>query len=186
MKQQLVTVSQNCHICLKEDKHYYSVPYQHIGKKVKVLYNRTDIYVYYRYTLIATHYRNKSLYRYTTNPDHLASNHRFVSEWNPDRFINQATDIAEPVKELIEKILERAQHPEQAYKSCLGVLSYEKRVGRTRLVKACQRALDYESYNYGTVKNILERGLDKIDRTTDLFTPATPDHSNIRGEQYYS
>ena len=34
-----VTVMKNCHIRLGDDKHYYSVPYRYIGKKVKVVFN---------------------------------------------------------------------------------------------------------------------------------------------------
>jgi transposase len=184
-KQQIATVAKNCHICLREDKHYYSVPYQHIGKKVKVLYGDSQVNIYYRYRLIAQHERDRKPYRYTTVVDHLASNHRFQSDWNPDKFIIWAGGIAEPVKELVIMILDKAQHPEQAYKSCIGILSYERKVGRDRLINACKRALEYQQYSYSIVRNILERGLDLIEEEEVEEVPDVI-HENIRGKQYYS
>lgn len=185
-KQQIATVARNGRICLKEDKHYYTVPPQHLGKKVKVLYSQTQVEIYYRYVVIARHERDRLPYGHTENPDHIAPNHRYLIDWNPLNFINQAAEIADPVKELIVKILDTSQHPEQAYKSCMGVLSYEKKVGRERLVNACKRALEYEQYTYGTIKNILERGLDSIAVEENVPELTIPEHVNIRGEQYYS
>jgi hypothetical protein len=82
------------------------------------------------------------------------------------------------------KLLEARQHPEQAFKSCMGVLSYAKKVGDERLINACKRALDYDIYNYRIIQNILESGLDKI--PNDLKQDQElPDHHNIRGKDYY-
>ena len=55
------------------------------------------------------------------------------------------------MKAFIVHILERKQHPEQAYKSCMGVLSLAKKVGEDRLINACKRAIEYNLYNYKTV-----------------------------------
>lgn len=186
LKQQLyATVAKNGHIGLGPDKHYYSVPYRFIGRKVKVLYSRQNVEIYYKYERIALHTRTKSPYNYTTDPDHLASSHRFVSEWNADKFINWATDIDEDVKLYILKVLDRKQHPEQAYKSCMGILGFAKKVGYERLIKACQRALGYGSYNYKTIQAILEKELDKKPSPDETDQLKMPFHDNIRGENYY-
>jgi hypothetical protein len=76
------------------------------------------------------------------------------------------------------------QHPEQAYKSCMGVLSLAKKVGNERLTNACARALDYEIYNYKIVQSILEKGFDKIKQDLDV-QQELPFHNNIRGKKYY-
>lgn len=187
MKKQLfATVMKNGHVSLGPDKHYYSVPYRFIGKKVKVLYSRHTIEVYYNYERIALHTRTKSAYHYTTDKDHLASTHRFVSDWTPERFISWGESIHEDVKLFILKILDRRQHPEQAYKSCIGVLGFAKKVGNERLIKACQRALGYGIYNYKTIQNILEKGLDQQDEPGESDQLKMPFHDNIRGENYYS
>src|SRR5213078_320361 len=133
---------------------------------------------------IAIHERIKSPYNYTTDKEHLASSHRFVSDWSPQRFIQWAEGIHPDVKVYIINILNRKQHPEQAYKSCVGVLSFAKKVGNERLIKACQRALDYGLYNYKIIRKILEKGLDK-DTGEQTESPEMPMHENIRGENYY-
>jgi len=184
-KQQIVTVGQNSFVCLREDKHYYTVPFQYIGKKVKILYTKKWVEIYYQYQRIAIHERTKKSFKYSINEEHLPSHHKFVTEWNPTRFINWATSISEPVKELVLKIFEKAQHPEQAYKSCMGILSFEKKVGKDRLSKACKRAIEYQSFNYMTVKKILEKGLEKEVIEENTSEQIIPSHKNIRGEKYY-
>jgi transposase len=184
-KHLFITVMKNGHVCLRADKHYYSVPYRHIGRKVKLMYSRHTVEIFYKYERIAIHKRLKSPYNYTTDKEHMASAHRFVSDWNPEKFLSWADSIHEDVRLYILKILDRKQHPEQAYKSCVGILSYAKKVGNERLIKACQRALDYGIYNYKTIQKILENGLDKQDDELNIEPLQMPLHDNIRGESYY-
>jgi transposase len=180
---QLVTVSVNGHVCLKEDKHYYSVPYLFIGKKVKILYSPTLTEIYYNYALIAVHERNRKAYGYTTDPDHLASTHKYMAEWNPDRFTKWAQSIDESVKVFIISLMESKSHPEQSYKACQGILGYERKVGRERLVNACKRAIEYGNYSYAAIKYILEKQHDKLENAG--LIKEIPLHENIRGENYY-
>jgi len=183
-QQAIATVMQNGHVLLGEDKHYYSVPYQYIRKKVKILYSSKTVEIFYKYNRIAVHPRVKSRYNYSTTKEHLASTHQFMTEWTPQRFINWGASIDETVKQLIINILGKKQHPEQAYKSCMGILSLNKKVGSERLINACSRALEYGIYNYKIVQNILEKGLDKIDHDIDDLVEL-PKHTNIRGKDYY-
>jgi len=180
-----VTVMKNGHFCLRKDNHYYSVPFGYTGKKVKVTYTSKQVEVYYNYRCIATHQRTKSPYNYTTDTEHLASTHKFISQWNPEYFLKWASNISPDVELLIQMILEKKPHPEQAYRSCIGVLSLNKKVGRERLGRACSRALSYGLYNYKTVVNILERGLDTLDLEQENEQDQ-PKHTNIRGRKYYS
>ena len=166
------------------DKHYYSVPYQYIRKKVKLMFTSQQIEVFYKYNRIALHPRNKTRYNYTTIPEHMASTHKFMTDWTPQRFINWAEAIGDPVKGLLIMILEKRQHPEQAYKSCMGILSLEKKVGKQRLINACKRALEYNIYNYKIVQNILEKNLDKVNGDQES-RDNIPKHQNIRGNKYY-
>jgi len=183
-QQSFATVMLNGHVLLSQDKHYYSVPYQFIRKRVKLLYSNSQVEVYYRYNRIALHQRVKKPFSYTTITDHLASAHKFMTEWTPQRFINWAESIDESVKEYIIHILEKKQHPEQAYKSCMGVLSFIKKVGEDRLKNACKRAIEYNMYNYKTIQTILEKGLDQLN-DDELLEQVLPDHNNIRGKEYY-
>jgi transposase len=179
------TVAKNGHVALSEDKHYYSVPYRYIGKKVKLLYSRHSVEIYYNYERVCLHRRVKVPYHYTTDKEHLASTHRFVAEWTPEKFIHWGEAIGEEVKLYILKVLERKQHPEQAYKSCVGILSFAKKVGPERLRSACRRALGYGAYNYKTIQTILEKELDKREGPEETDHLLMPLHDNIRGENYY-
>lgn len=177
------TVLRHGHVSLSADKHYYSVPFHHIGKKVKVMYSRYNVEIYYNYERIAVHKRLQSAYKYTTDPEHLPVAHRFVYELTTDKLLSQADEIHKDVRFYISKIIGKKQHQEQAQKICLGVLSLGPRYGNDRLTRACQRALDYGIYNYRTVKRILENGLEKYDDVIDDIK--MPEHENIRGRDYY-
>jgi hypothetical protein len=78
------TAMKNGHICLSVDKHYYSVPFAYIGKKVRILYSKSLVEIFYKYELIATHDRVRSAHNYTTDAMHMATQHRILAEWNPD------------------------------------------------------------------------------------------------------
>lgn len=178
------TVHKNSHIYLGKDKHYYSVPYQHIGKQVKIIYSESFVEIYHKHQRLALHPRERKKYGYTTSKEHMPSQHRFISEWNSGKFIAWAGHIGDSCKEYITKILDKKQHPEQSYKSCMGILHLAKKVGNRRLDNACKRALDYGAYNYNMVNRILKKGWDKLDEDAqDLIE--LPDHENIRGGNYY-
>ncbi len=184
-QQVIVTVMKNGHACLGVDKHYYSVPYRYIGKKVKLLYTSTRVEIYFHYERIASHARHLRKYHYTTLDEHLASAHRYLSDWTPDKFIEQARAIHEDIAQYIIQVIESKQHPEQAYKSCSGILSMLRKVGSERLAGACRRAHSYGVYNYPIILQILEKNLDKLDSDEQDQAQAMPQHYNIRGNEYY-
>lgn len=181
MKQ--VTAMKNGHILLTEDHHYYSVPYELIGKKLKLLYSRSMVEIYDQYTMVASHKRVRSPGNYTTDAAHMPAQHRYVLEWSPSFFLAEAAKIDPAVEEYIRQVLEKKQHPEQAYKSCQGILSFAKRVGSHRLIKACKRAHQIGYYNYNIIADILKKGLDNYDE--DIIPQTMPAHENIRGPLYY-
>jgi transposase len=181
----IATVMKNNYVCLAEDKHYYSVPYRFIGKKVTLLYGASEVEVYHRYERIAVHKRNRHLFGHTTENEHLASQHQFLGDWNPDKFIERGEAIGPQTKEYIIQLLNTRQHPEQTYRSCQGVLSFAARVGKERLNNACARALQYGDYGYQTIRVILEKGLDKNTDDEPGGDGTLPPHKNIRGKNYY-
>ena len=178
------TVYKNCHVYLPKDRHYYSVPYYYLRKKVKIIYTQESVEVYYKYRLIASHERDRTPNHYTTVVDHLPESHQYVKEINPEKLINKADEIGVNTRELIIKILEEGNYPDQAYRSCSGIISLSGKVGAVRVENACKRAIDYGQHTYTVVKNILAKGLDRIiDEDQDHIS--LPDHKNIRGKQNY-
>ena len=178
-----VTVPKNCHICLSADKHYYSVPYNFIGKNIKILYYNVKVEMFYHYECIASHKRDRQAYTYTTVNEHLSPAHRFITELTSDRFLSNAGEIHPDVKRYISIILEGQRHRDQAYRICIGILGFAKKVGNERLTKACQRAASCGTYSYRIIKKILEKGLD-MERDDD-DNLKMPEHNNIRGREYY-
>ncbi len=180
----MVTVMKNGHVGLSVDKHYYSVPFRFIGKKVKILYTSTQVEIFFRYERIAVHGRNQRKYQYTTVNEHLASAHRYLSDWTADKFIEQAKLIHADVAAYICKVIDGKAHPEQAYKSCSGILNLARKVGIQRLINACRRANQYGIYNYPIIVQILDKKLDVFSPESEHIN-AMPDHDNIRGGDYY-
>jgi len=178
-----VTVMKNGHVYLSEDQHYYSVPYELIGKKLNMQYSRSVVTIYFKYQLIAEHKRLRSPHNYTTEAEHMPPQHRYVTEWSPTFFLEKAKAIDASVEYYISQVLAKKQHPEQAYKSCQGILSFAKRVGHTRLIKACKRAHEIGYYNYKIIEDILKRHLDQYEE--DPVVEEMPLHENIRGGDYY-
>ena len=178
-----VTVMKNGHVCLHRDKHYYSVPSINVGRKVKIFFSKSVVDIYYKYELIASHIRSKAPHCYTTVAEHMATFNNEILDWNPQRFIEEADKIHEDVGHYIALVISKKAHPEQAYKSCQGILSFAKRIGKDRLINACKRANLYGVYHYKIIENILQRNLDQYD--IDDESPPMPTHENIRGEEYY-
>jgi hypothetical protein len=182
------TVRKNCHIYLLEEKHYYSVPYRFIGKKVKIVTSLKQVAVFYERERIAFHKRDLKAYGYSTINDHLPSHHRFVADWSAGKFLHWGSGIHKDVHDFLKAVLDSKPYPEQAFQSCVGILAFEKKLGKERLIAACQRAAHFQAFNYSTIKRILDQGLDKH----PLPKPASeqlkmnlPDHDNIRGPEAF-
>lgn len=114
----------------------------------------------------------------------MPKHHKFVANWNPTRFKNWAEKIGANVKNVITHILQNREVPEQAYKTCLGILNLNKKYGNERLDAACKRAIAYGIFTYKAIRSILIKNLDKI-IPIEEFSKKIPEHQNIRGSEYY-
>lgn len=178
------TVMKNCHVQYRVDKHYYSVPYRYIGEKVKVAVGASTVEIYLKNNRIALHARDRRPYKYTSVKDHLPSGHQYVSEWNPDKFIQWGERIDPSVSEYIRKILDRPAYPETLYRGCSGILQFEKKAGKSRLVAACKLGLHLQSYSYTFIQGVLSRNTESIE-IEEVETTIEVEHENIRGNAYY-
>lgn len=178
-----VTVMKHCHVYLTEDQHYYSVPYELIGQKLRMQYSRSKVDLYQNYTLVATHKRVRSPHNYTTEASHMPPQHRYITEWTPAFFMEKARAIDPAVEHYIKQVLDKKAYPQQAYRACQGILMFAKKVGTPRLIKACKRADEIGYYNYKIIEDILKNHLDKYD--DDPMPTHMPVHENIRGGNYY-
>ena len=113
--------------------------------------------------------------------------HQKYLEWSPSRLIQWAAQMGPETQKLLTHILENRPHPEQGYRSCLGVLRLGKRYSPERLEAACARALAFKAYSYKNVESILNKGLDQQPFKVSLPQGRLPllEHENLRGREYY-
>ena len=180
-------VQYNYHIELREDKHYYSVPYQLRGQKVRVFYDERTVSIYHDNLRIVEHQRDRRENKYTTILTHMPKEHQdFANPWDEKRFLNWAESIGDETKTLVSKIFKITQYPGHGFKNCMGILNLTKQYDPTRLNKACSRALDFGFYSYKRIKNILENSLENETQYEFEFSKSLPaEHENIRGSEYY-
>lgn len=181
------TVQRNYHIQLSENHHYYSVPYTYVGKKVKVLYDQKTVEIYYNGDRIAVHQKNSLSKAYHTFPDHMPSNHQHafsIKGWTKEDLLRQAYGLGDSVLQVAEHILSSSIYPEQNFKSCHGLIMLKHKYDKSRIDSACKRALHGTRVRYSTIRDILQRGLDKQLDLLDHLIPL-PKHENIRGPEHY-
>jgi transposase len=179
----IATVHIDYHI--EADSHYYSVPHQLIGKKIDVRITATTIECFYKSRPVASHIRSCLKGRHTTLKEHMPRSHQQWAKWNPQRFINWAAKIGPHTAELIEVIMNSRKHPQQGFRSCLGILRLAKSYDDQRLEAACRRALTIGGTSYKSVASILKYNLDQKPLPGQTRTEAVIDHENIRGANYY-
>ena len=166
------------------DKHYYSVPYALIHQEVYIRATERTIEISFKNRCVACHPRSNARGRHTTISEHMPIAHQKYAEWSPERLLGWAHTMGPYTAQLVETLFDSRKHPEQAYRSCLGILRLGDRYGKERLEAACRRALPAGIRSYKGIKSILDAKLDQIE--ADQTIAATlPSHANIRGQAYF-
>jgi len=179
-------VAPDYHFILSEDKHYYSVPWQLKGERVKVIFDERNVAVYHDNVRVAQHRRCRKKGKYTTVAEHMPKHHQFFQSWSAEKFTSWAQSVGEETFLLVSRLLNDKPHEQQAYKSCLGVLNLAKEVGSERLNWACRRALNYSRISYQDVRAYLDdilRQEKEEDHQILLF--ASAQHKNLRDSAIY-
>ncbi|PNJ93990.1 hypothetical protein CEP15_13715 [Cylindrospermopsis raciborskii C07] len=143
--------------------------------------------VYYEHERIALHFRKNYHKAYTTLHDHMPAHHQRMKEikgFNKEDLLEQAAQIGTCTAKAAALMLENSIYVEQNYKACFGMLMLQKKYKPERLEAACSRALLGTRVNYTMIKNILERGLDKVIISAEEKN-VIPEHDNIRGKNNY-
>lgn len=180
----LRVATNNC-IYLGRDKHYYSVPYAYIGRKVKVIYTRTMVRIYLQGECIATHRRTMG-FGYTTVKDHLCSTHRHYMSRSPEYYIEQARKRSDALARIITRNFELEDIPERIYRRCDGLLSLQRKTDPVTFEKACLYALKADTVSYKSLQRIIENKTYEWIETNDEIDEKRPSHKNIRGKEYYT
>ena len=164
---------------------YYSIPHTLVKKKLDVRYTASTVECFYCNKRIASHLRDDRRGRHTTIKEHMPLKHQKYLEWTPERFKRWAEKIGPQTALLTETLLVTRAHPQQAYRSLLGILRLGKSYGDTRLEAACNRALYINALSYRSIESILKNGLDQKPLAETENTNKPVKHNNIRGASYY-
>jgi transposase len=165
------------------EKHFYSVPYSLIHQEVDLHVTEHMLEVFHKGKSVAIHARSFKPGRYSTLREHMPPNHQFMDRVNAKQLIHWAETVGPQTAALINATLQSRPFPEQAYRSCLGILSLAKKYPNSQMERACQAALEAQTFSYKAVKD----ELDWLTKQPALpVTPETlPAHANIRGDKYY-
>jgi len=179
------TATVNIDYHVEVDRHYYSVPYQLRGKKLDVSITANTIAIFHKNRRVASHRKSHRKYKHTTVIEHMPKAHQKHLQWTPTRIINWAGKTGPFTQRLVTEIMQRRSHPEQGFRSCLGVMRLAKRYTPQRLEKACERAVAIDVYTFKSVESILKNRLDQQTPTQSVKGRAAV-HPNIRGSLYYN
>ncbi len=166
------------------DRRHYSVPHQLLRQKVWARMTQQTVEVFHDGQRVAAHVRGAPDRRHTTLRDHMPSSHRRYADWTPEKIRCEAAAIGPGAEALVEAILRERSHPEQGFRSCLGILRLARSHERERLEAACQRALEIGARSYTSVNSILKNHLDRRPPDPATEGPAIS-HPNIRGSGYF-
>ncbi len=179
------TVGIDYHVAF--DGNFYSVSFHLTRRRVEVRATERTVEILYQFQRVASHRRGVTDgHRYYTLAVHRPPNHQRYGQWSPERFLSWAAKIGPATRQVIQTRLDAKVHPEQAYRSCLGILGLAKRTSDRRLEAACARAIRCGISHYRGIKNILDSRFDQL--ALDLAEPETPPHPahpNVRGPGYY-
>lgn len=168
------------------DGHYYSVPHRLVGEMVELRITATTVEAIHGHNRVATHALNPRRGAHTTTPEHMPASHRAHLQWTPAKLIAWAERIGVATAAVVRWQMEHRAHPEQGYRSCLGLMRLGREYGQERLEAACARAQSIRAPHYKSIASILSCGLDQRSIDTPISTQASlPLHENVRGSDYY-
>ncbi len=166
------------------DKTFYSVPHRLIGKHVDVRLTHRVVEIFHDHKRVASHVRRSQRCGHVTVNEHMPKAHQRYANVTPASLITKAAKTGANTAILVERLMQERPHPEQGYRSAMGVLSLSRRYEQGRLEAACERALLINAVSYSSVSAILKSGLDRAKPAAEPVRPA-PAHGNIRGGTYY-
>lgn len=164
--------------------HYYSVPYQLVRKALEARYSERIVECFHNGQRVASHPCSHLKGHHTTVPEHMPVAHRRYAEWTPQRLIRWAEKTGSATASMVQTILERRAHPQQGFRSCLGIMRLGKSFGEERLEAACRRALTLGACSYKSLESILRQGLDRKSIPEQQDLDLSIEHEDIRGTDY--
>lgn len=145
----------------------YSVPFRLMGQTLWLKATPATVRIYRDHDLIATHPRLFKPGSRSTLDDHLPPEALAYKLRDPKWCLKQSERIGPACHALIERLF--AHRVLDNLRAAQGIVRLNKTYGAARLEAACQRALDFDNPRYGTVKTILQKGLDGVPSPEHAF-----------------
>ena len=159
------------------------MPHGLIRAQVDLRATSRAIELFHRGKRVALHQRRYGGRRHGTDPDHMPRSHRRYADWTPDRFRRWAASVGPWTEALIAAILAHRPHPEQGFRTCLGILRLFRDLDADRAEGVSARALQIGALTYKSVASILANRLGR--RSAPAEPTAVIDHANLRGPGYF-
>ena len=121
----ITTVKVNIDYHVQYEDHFYSIPHHLVGEAIELHAKEYIIELYFHNQRITSHAR-KYYSGMTTVSEHMPVKHEKHHKWTPGRLMNWAKDIGDEVLLWVKTVLNQRQHPEQAYRVCLGLLNLSR------------------------------------------------------------
>lgn len=168
------------------DGHWYSTPFRLIRELVDVRVADKTVEIFHKGQRVASHLRAPNRRGHTTIAEHMPSAHRRHAAWTPARVMTYAEKIGPSTAALCEAIMAARPHPEQGFRTCLGILALTRTYGKARLDAACRRGVSIRARSVASIRSILKNGLDRAFLDEDGRPDREPiRHDNIRGRTYF-
>jgi transposase len=165
--------------------HFYSVPYRLVQEQVEIRSSAGTVEVFHKGVRVASHVRSREPNKATTADEHRPKSHQRYLQWTPSRLVEWGRKVGPLTAELLERILAAKPHPEQGFRSCLGIIRLSDKYGKPRVEAVARRALAHGTYSYKSVESMLRRHLDSLPEPTAAEPRPPLDHPNIRGSEYF-
>jgi len=166
------------------ENHFYSAPHHLIHRQVDVRLTENTVELFLDGQRVAAHARSFQRGRFTTLEEHKPKSHQKYQQWTPGRILDWAKRLGPECAKVVEKIMADRPHPEQGFRSALGIIRLGKAAGAARLEAACRRALHFGTCSYASIQSILQKHLEDQPHEQELPLNS-PAHDNLRGGPYY-
>jgi transposase len=170
---------------IEVERHFYSVPYALVHQGVDVHLTGEMVEILHRGVRVASHARSREAGKASTLDEHRPKSHQKYSGRTPSRLIEDAQQTGPCTGLLVEAILAAKRHPEQGFRSCLGILRLAKTYPAERMEAAARRCLRARAYSVPSMDSILKNQLDRLPIPGDPPAQGAVDHDNIRGADYF-
>ncbi|WP_457580274.1 Mu transposase domain-containing protein [Ensifer canadensis] len=161
---------------------FYSVPHALTRQQVDIRATARMIEIFPRGKRVAVHQRRYGDPRYGKDPAHMPTSHRRYAEWKPERFRRWGASIGPQTEGLVVAILASRPHPEQGFRTCLGILRLYRDITRDRAEAVSARAVEIGGLTCKTITSLISTHKSARHSTEPA---AVMEHVNLRGSGYF-